>query len=92
MIFFIASGFSTATLVNREVNAPRHYKLTKLGEIASNLSRNESEKNTQFAGTRTHDLKLEGVLVEVHLRCEGPPQTEAEQRIFLKKHGASKGR
>ena len=55
---FIASGFSTTTLVDREVNAPRHYLLTKSGEIASNFSRNESEKKTHFAGTRTHDLKL----------------------------------
>ena len=55
---FIASGFSTSTLVNREVNAPRHYLRTKSGEIASNFSRNEIEKKTQFTGTRTHDLKL----------------------------------
>ena len=34
---FIASGFSTSTLVNREVNAPRHYLRTKSGEIASNF-------------------------------------------------------
>ena len=30
---FIASGFSTSTLVNREVNAPRHYLLTESEEV-----------------------------------------------------------
>ena len=35
---FIASGFSTSTLVDREVNAPRQYLLTKSEEIASIFS------------------------------------------------------
>ena len=38
---FIASGFCTSTLVNREVSAPRHYLVTKSEEIASNFSKNE---------------------------------------------------
>ena len=63
---FIASGFSTSILVNSEADEPRHYVLTKSGEVASNFSRNEGEKKTQFVVARTHDLKLEKFYVDTN--------------------------
>ena len=60
---FVASGFSTSTLVNSEVdasNASCIYYVAKSGEIASIFSRNEGDEKRDSIrrGARSHDLKL----------------------------------
>ena len=53
MVLFIASGFSTSTVVTNEVEAPT----LKSDEIASDFYLGTNMRETQFAGARTHELE-----------------------------------
>ena len=60
-IMFLSRGYSTYTLVDSEVDAPRHYVLTGSGEIAFNFSSNDGEERLNSPGLERMTWNLEGL-------------------------------